>query len=229
MTQTRRDRLQEKTREEIKATARQLMGQQGTSGISIRAIAREMGLTAPALYHYYANMDALITDLLVDGFNNSADAMQAALDAAQDDASRVRDVFIAYRQWALAHTSEFELLYGNPIPGYVAPREVTIPVAARTQVILSQAVGALLQANNSDVTPVWAQMPPTVADNLTTVLQEGGFPVEAVHTAYLASMFWAQAHGIIMLELHEHISPTLGDMDAAYSQFIDSVLVQLGA
>ena len=226
---SRRSRMQQATRDEIKATARDLMSTHGTAGISIRAIAREMGITAPALYHYYENMDALITDLLVDGFNASADALQAAFDQDGTSEGKVRAIFYAYRQWALAHPSQFELLYGNPIPGYEAPRDVTVPAASRTQVILSQAIGMLMMANNKPVAPVWARVPPTVAESLTRILNDGGYPTEFMQAAYLASLFWAQAHGIIMLELHGHLPPTLGDMDAAYAQFIDSVLVQLGA
>ncbi|MAU09458.1 MAG: hypothetical protein CL607_06530 [Anaerolineaceae bacterium] len=225
----RRSRVQQATRDEIKAVARALMSEHGTAGISIRAIAREMDITAPALYHYYANMDALITDLLVDGFNASADAMQAAYEQPGTPAEKVRAIFLAYRQWALAHKSEFELLYGNPIPGYEAPKDVTIPAASRTQVILSQAIGALMMATKKPVMPVWTNVPPKVTETLTHILEEGGYPAEFMQAAYMASLFWAQGHGIIMLELHGHLTPTLGDMDAAYGQFIDSVLVQLGA
>lgn len=225
----RRSRIQQATRDEIKATTRALMSEQGTAGISIRAIAREMDITAPALYHYYANMDALITDLLVDGFNASADAMQAAYEQTGTPTEKVRAIFQAYRQWALTHKSEFELLYGNPIPGYEAPKDVTVPAASRTQVILSQAIGELMMSTDKPVMPVWANVPPKVTETLTHILEQGGYPTEFMQAAYLASLFWAQGHGIIMLELHEHLTPTLGDMDAAYNQFIDSVLVQLGA
>jgi AcrR family transcriptional regulator len=124
-----RESQRQDTREEIKAFARQQMAAEGTAALSLRAIARDMEMTAPALYRYFPSREDLITALIVDAFNALADALEAA-DAAptqQDYGSRLRAVLMAYRGWALEHPTDFQLIYGNPIPGYSAPRELTVP------------------------------------------------------------------------------------------------------
>lgn len=230
MPRTARPELQEETRQAIKATARTLMREQGTAGLSIRAIARAMNITAPALYHYYASLDALLTDLIVDAFNASADALEAALhaDAQASPADRLAALLHAYRGWALRHPVEFQLIYGNPIAGYSAPSEITVPAASRTQVLFAQALDPLLRSGGA-LNPALTHVPPTVADHLGAVLDAGGFPSEALHPAYLAMLIWAQAHGLVTLELHDHLPPSLGDVSAAYDQFIAATLAQLGA
>jgi len=78
MTDYRREKIRDITREEIKNTARQLMAEKGAAGLSIRAIAREMGMTASALYHYFSNLNGLITALIEDAFTQLADTVEAA-------------------------------------------------------------------------------------------------------------------------------------------------------
>ena len=133
MAQTRREKQHISTQEEIKQVARRLMAEQGTAALSSRMIAREMGLTAPALYHYFASRDELITALIVDAFNALADALEEARDEAATGSAREQLVqtLLTYRRWALEHPIDFQLIYGNPIPGYEAPRELTVPAAER--------------------------------------------------------------------------------------------------
>src|SRR3954454_14822783 len=133
MPPTRREQQYAATSAEIKDIARRLMAEHGTAGLSIREVAREMRMTAPALYHYFANRDALITALILDAFNALADALeQARADAATyTPVQQLKAVLIGYRAWALAHPIDFQLIYGNPIPGYEARREVTVPAVAR--------------------------------------------------------------------------------------------------
>src|SRR5262245_85809 len=123
MPPTRREKQYAATSAEIKDTARRLMAEHGTAGVSIRAIARAMGLSAPSLYHYFPNRDELITALISDAFNALADELEQVRDrTAGTAAERLMAVVLAYRSWALAHPLDFQLIYGNPIPGYVAPR-----------------------------------------------------------------------------------------------------------
>src|SRR3954454_14022131 len=99
---TRRERLQEATREEIKAVARKQMAERGAAALSLRAIAGEMGLTAPALYRYFGSRDDLITALIIDAFD-ALGATLAAMRAAQpphDYAGQFVAMLAAYRTWA---------------------------------------------------------------------------------------------------------------------------------
>jgi len=118
---------------QIKAAARRQMAEHGTAGLSLRAIARELGITAPAIYNYFPRLEDLITALIVDAFTALADAIDAAESAVESESCGPKVVAscLAYREWAIAHPMDFQLIYGNPIPGYVAPAEVTVPLARR--------------------------------------------------------------------------------------------------
>ena len=118
---------------QIKTVARQQMAEHGTAGLSLRGIAREMGITAPAIYNYFPRLDDLITALIVDAFTALADAIQAAEVAEESEkcGPKIIASCLAYREWAIGHPVDFQLIYGNPIPGYIAPAEITVPLARR--------------------------------------------------------------------------------------------------
>lgn len=211
----------------IKRTARELMREHGTSGISIRAIARELGMTAPALYYYFENMDALITVLIVDGFNGIADAMEAASITHADahPADRLLQVLLAYRQWAIDNPADFQLLYGNPIPGYHAPREVTVPAVIRGFVTIILSLQAVLDTGEVEI-PAYMLALPTVVEqtyfsiitnvNETTPEQRDVISVVSVEAMILGIHGWSQMHGLIMLEIFEHLQPVVGDTEVYF-------------
>src|SRR5215211_2916846 len=108
MPQTRRERLRDAAYAEIKSIARRQMAEQGAAALSLRAIAAAMGVTPPALYRYYKSRDELVTALIVDAYNDMADALEAAAAAhpAADYAGRFLAVALAYRAWAIAHPAD---------------------------------------------------------------------------------------------------------------------------
>lgn len=138
MALTRRERRHEETRQEIKQIARQQMAQNGTASLSLRGIASEMGMSAPSLYNYYASRDDLVTDLLMESYTHQAKALEQASASCpeQDAISCLIAAILAYRQWAVEHPTEFSLIAGNPIPGYVAPIEQTLPLGRRSTKVL---------------------------------------------------------------------------------------------
>ncbi|MDX1636618.1 MAG: TetR/AcrR family transcriptional regulator, partial [Balneolaceae bacterium] len=140
MARSRREKIRDITREEIKDTARQLMAEKGTAGLSLRAIAREMGMTASALYHYFSSLNDLITALIKDAFTQLADTIEAAGNNPDltTSAERLAAVAHAYREWALNHPVDFQLLYGNPIPGYSQPTGITYPPARRSFLVTAR-------------------------------------------------------------------------------------------
>ena len=119
---------------QIEAVARQQRAQHGTAGLSLHGIAREMGITAPAIYNYFPQLEDLITALIVDAFNAPADAMEAAevAEASERPYDKIMALCMAYQEWAVAHPTVFQLIYGNPIPGHHAPEEITIPLGSRS-------------------------------------------------------------------------------------------------
>ena len=138
MALSRRERRHEQTRQEIKQIARQQMAQQGTASLSLRGIAAEMGMSAPSLYNYYTNRDDLVTDLLVESYSHQAEALEQASAScqAQEVIPCLLTTVLAYRQWAVEHPQEFALIAGSPIPGYVAPVELTLPLGRRSVKVL---------------------------------------------------------------------------------------------
>lgn len=115
----RRDRVRAATVSEIKQTARKVLVADGVEGLSLRAIARDMGMTAPALYRYFPSREELIVALIGDLYDELADTMTAAAEAEPGDdvAGRLAAVSRAFRGWAVGHPGEFGLLFGNPVPG----------------------------------------------------------------------------------------------------------------
>src|SRR4051812_33526014 len=112
---TRRERQRAATTAEIKATARRLLVADGAGELSLRAIAREMGMTAPGLYRYFASREDLVKVLIRDLYDEVCDEMEAARDTrpADDPADRLLTVSRTFRTWSLRHPVEFELIFGN--------------------------------------------------------------------------------------------------------------------
>src|SRR3954468_1740614 len=120
---TRRERARATTIAEIKQTAIDLIRQQGTTDVRFADIARAMGMTAPALYRYYADRNELLTALITDGYGMLGSRVSDALLPLADDdvAGRWVAAATAYRDWARSEPQQFALVLGMPVPGYVAP------------------------------------------------------------------------------------------------------------
>jgi AcrR family transcriptional regulator len=158
MATTRRERIRAATIIEIKEIARRHMSEKGAAALSLRAIAREMGMTSPALYRYFDSRDDLVTALIMDAYNDFADALEAARDtcAADDHVGRLAAIAHAYRNWALASPQEYALIFGTPIPAYEAPPDVTGPVAARSMMVFLDILQAAEQSGQADFSDVHA-------------------------------------------------------------------------
>lgn len=228
---TRREQLYAATITDIKETARQLMRQHGTNGLTLREIARTMGMTAPGLYHYFANRDALITALIIDAFNALADTLEVAQSGPGTVVERLQRALLAYRAWAITNRTDFELIYGNPIPGYKAPRDTTVPAAARSLKVFAALLAEAIAQGDLVPPPAYQSVPPLLAAHFTVLAQQSvgetlaSVPVEAF---YLAVVAWPRIHGLIMLEIFEHLPPVVGDSTTFYALQIDDMLREFG-
>jgi AcrR family transcriptional regulator len=210
----------------IKETARNQIAKRGAAALSLRAIARELSITAPAIYNYFPSRDDLVTALIVDAYHSLAAALAEARDAKHEDhAASIIASANAYRGWALTHPEQYGLIFGTPIPGYHAPMEVTGPAAAESMLELIQVLDAAYQ--DGVLSP--AEPPPA----LLTLLQpwvdqlEYPGPPSVVH---LALACWAQIHGLVSLELFGHLAPTpeYGDVDALFEAEIQATVERMG-
>jgi AcrR family transcriptional regulator len=207
----RRARPEERaeTANAIKDTARALMAQHGAAGLSLRAIARALKMTAPALYYYFASLDDLITALVLDAFNGLAEAVEAVA-VSHADATPYDQLVAsleAYRQWALDHSTEFMLIFGSPIPDYEAPGELTVPAAMRSQVALGVALDRVLQAG-AQPPPHYTDLPAHIADHLRTIIaeQRGDYTPAIVS---LTLGLWTDLQGLVLMELIDHLPPAV--------------------
>jgi AcrR family transcriptional regulator len=230
MPRPRDEHARDETISQIKSIARQHMAANGTAGISLRAIARAMNVTAPAIYNYFARLDDLITALIIDAFNGLGDAVQNAITAQSDTAEQFKAGAFAYRQWALDHAADFQLIYGNPIPGYEAPADLTVPLATRPLVALYTVMFAAWQSGNVRVSPQYQQIPPTVKQFMQDLIALNFPEVAAAPTElfYLLHVGWSRIHGMVMLELFDHSPPSLGDPTAFYEHEVLNFLHELG-
>ncbi len=214
---TRRDLRREETYQAIKAAAHQQMVEGGTAAVSLRGIAAQMRMSAAAIYRYFESRDALITALILDSFNALGDALEEARHTAQGDAlARLMAVLEAYRAWAVAHPVDFQLIYGNPIPDYHAPRELTVPAVIRGFVVIVGLIEECLHSAYYAPRAPYAEIPPPVRERLVARLQQDGYAVSPL-ALYLGVVGWSQLHGIIMLELFNHLQPIVGDSAHYYT------------
>jgi AcrR family transcriptional regulator len=203
---TRRERARAATLAEIKRTALDLMREQGTTDVRFTDIARQMGMTPPALYRYYADRDELLTELITDAYDDLGREVAKARDAAPPgDVWRAWvAVAAAYRDWARREPQQFALILGMPVPGYAAPDEGPTTEAAKramgqlAELFLTAArAGALRRPLLETATPAMAACAAEKHPEL-----EGVLPPETFQAMIHA---WAALHGITSLEAYGHL------------------------
>jgi AcrR family transcriptional regulator len=198
-----RDRRRAETVREIKdATLRQL-GDAGPGGMSLRGVARSLGMTVQSLYHYFDSREALLTELVADAHHALADAVQAAADAARarPPVERRLAATQAFRVWALANRSAFLLLYGTPVPGFEPLAEGGTGPAAR------RLAGPFVEVVFAGWTPdEIAAVPPPAGEEPLPGPRDTGIPLPPGALVLLVELR-ARMHGLVMLELLGHLHP----------------------
>jgi AcrR family transcriptional regulator len=217
-----RARVRAELTREIVDAARRHLAVDGAAGLSLRAVARELGMASSAVYRYFASRDELLTALIVDAY----DAIGAAAEEAEaavprtDLRDRWRAACRAARDWALAHPHEYALVYGSPVPGYAAP-EATIGPAARVGMVLCRVIADGVTAGAVEPGPASADdvLEPDLAERL-------GLPSGTAARAVLA---WSSLFGAINFELFGHTHNVVADhsrhFDAAVEHLADLVLL----
>ncbi|WP_239004124.1 TetR/AcrR family transcriptional regulator [Nocardia panacis] len=222
---SRRERLRAQTVEEIRSIALRLLAEGGPDAISLRAIAREMGMTAGAIYGYYATRDDLITTLIAEVYGDLVDTAEAARDRvpAADPAGRVIAWGETVRGWALAHPAGFRLIYGDPVLGYQPPPGG--PAAEAEGRACSGLVG-LVEAAWPTAAPLQSAGSVAWSDFdeglVTHVRQE--FPSLPPHALALSLRMWGRMHGLVALEIYGHLRPQSQDPAKLYrAEMLDLV------
>lgn len=219
---TPRQRARERTLAEVKQLALAQLAREGSSGLSLRELARELGVVSSAIYRYVPSRDELLTQLIVDAYNALGDAAEAA-----DRRCRRRDlrgrwfaVGRAVRRWGAAHPAEWALLYGSPVPGYAAPPERTVGPGGRVALLLLR----LLVDVEASAPPLAASPPltPALKRDLERVRATAGAQISDDRLA-AGVLAWTALFGMVSFELFGQYRNTI-DHPAA---FLDHELARL--
>ncbi|MEU4611524.1 TetR/AcrR family transcriptional regulator [Streptomyces umbrinus] len=208
-TTTPRERYRAQVRTEIKERAWEQIATAGATALSLNAIAKQMGMSGPALYRYFAGRDELITELIRDAYGSLADALRTAAESGADLAALAH----ALREWALADPHRYFLIYGTPVPGYHAPDDVT-GIAKGIMATLLDACAAL--PSDGPATPFDTHL-------------EGHRQWAAGHPAPPAALhrglaLWTRLHGVLSLELAGHFNGMGFDPTLLYEAELDDLL-----
>ncbi len=225
----RRDRHREETINEIKQIARRQLAEDGPAGISLRGIAREMGMTAPGLYRYYASLDELITALIVDCYDEVVSAIEQARDVlpAENLGGRLHEASRAFRTWSVEHPVEFGLIFGAPLPGYAQPPQGPLEEAGARFAGVFRDLFTLMWARRPFPVPDGATIDPRLMEQLAAYAARTGarLPPTAVYV-FLAC--WVRIYGAVAMEVFGRIKWAVEDGGALFETELGQLSGLLG-
>ena len=225
----RRERLRAEAVEQIKAAALDQLRTEGAAGLSLRAVARAVGMSSPGLYRYYASRDELLTALITDVYDDLAQALERARDAAGPGlTARLRAVCLAYYDWSETHRSEFSLVFGPPVPTYTAPPDGSTTTAAQRfggvfTGLLAEAWGeAADRVHRPPLLPLRPDAPRGIG--AAPLPDDPRFPG-------VATRLWSRLHGVLALGLFGHLLPQVvapTGVRTLYEAEVEDALAALG-
>lgn len=222
-----RGRARAELTQQIKDVARSHLASAGAAGLSLRAVAREVGLVSSAVYRYFPSRDELLTALILDAYSAVADAAERAERGVRrtDLERRFLATCHGMRGWALDHPHEYALIFGSPVPGYAAPTD-TVDPAARIPLLLLGILGDAAASGRS-VDPPPSPLPRPVRADLRALREE---LAPALDDAWLvhALRTWAQLVGLISFELFGHLHGAVRDFPAHFDLQMRAVAADLG-
>ena len=182
-------------RERILEAAWRQIAREGAPALALRAIARDLGIAAPSIYNHFSDRDALVTALILEAYESLGSHQLAAGEGLDplDCKSRLFTIGRAYWDWALEYPQRYHLIFGTPIPGYVAPLESIAPVAARALTALNSVVEDASKAGKLKV------------EGLLDSSADQGSSEKIYLTAAL--LIWTRVHGLVSIEISKNFPP----------------------
>jgi AcrR family transcriptional regulator len=190
-----RERYRAQVRSEVKQAALRQLAESGPAGLSVSAIGKQLGVSGPALYRYFASRDELLTELVIDAYHDLAGALADAVGQVPSSPAQAQLEALArsYRAWALAQPHRYRLLFGPPLPGYDAHAQRLVEAAQRAMNVLAGILPGLGQTT---------QAPPgqPLASQLSAWARAHGLGIDPA-TALQAVLIWSRLHGFVSLEI----------------------------
>jgi AcrR family transcriptional regulator len=232
---TRRERVRAATVEEIKTTARSLLVDEGPESVTLRAIAREMGMTAPALYRYFDSHDALLRAVVADIYDELADALEKVRDRLPEDdpGGRLLAMSREFREWGVRHQREFGLVFATPISGGLDVPSPLDKAGSRFGAAFIEAFFQLFKARPFPV-PADDQLSFALRDQLedyrNVLCDQIGDKVRHIPLGAFDAFLrcWVQLYGFVALEVFEHLTFALVDAEPAFESNLAYMAAQLG-
>jgi AcrR family transcriptional regulator len=211
--------------EAIKETAWRLIAEFGASALSLRAIARSLKITAPAIYNYFPDRDALVTALTIDAFTSFGDVQLKARDSfpAAQLLERFHAIGLAYRAWALSYPQRYQLIFGTPIPGYEQQQMAIIPSATRSISALVSVIDDIRIAgklNCEDFPELQPGYEAQLSAMKTCTLNYHSL------SHGVALIVWSRVHGLVSLEIGGRLPPFGVTGDDLYHYEMQSIAKQ---
>ena len=221
---TARERVRAEITTEILDAARGYLATDGAPALSLRAIARDLGMASSALYRYFRSRDELLTRLIIDAYDSlgvAAEVREETIDR-DDLAARFTAICDAVRGWALDHPNEYALIYGSPVPGYVAPADTVQPAIRVTTLLLRIVVDAAAAGRTAARD---AQDAPAQRAAIALAPIRSHLPAEVpASMVQRALMVWTNLFGAVSFELygqlHEVVGEDPGDRDAFFAECV---------
>ncbi|WP_433158144.1 TetR/AcrR family transcriptional regulator [Kribbella sp. CA-247076] len=221
-----RRRFRSQIRGEVKEAALRQLSEGGPQALSINAIAKELGVSGPALYRYFASRDDLLTELVTDAYHDFAVALEAGTPPAGDvpPADRLRAFAAAYRRWATTEPHRYRLLFAAPLPGYDAQSERLVNASREGMQVLLDVLAPLTPAGDEDgVHPLRGQ--------LQQWSDSRELPGITPRLALRAVTTWSRLHGLASLEIESNFASMGLDPELIFEAEVDALLdspAQLG-
>ncbi|SNR24567.1 TetR/AcrR family transcriptional regulator [Blastococcus mobilis] len=212
-----RARHREQVRAEIQAHAWEQIAAAGPSAVSLRAIAKQMGMTAPALYRYFTSRDDLLSSLIRATHQELAEIVEATVSTDDLPEDRLRHIAAVFRRWATSHPDRYLLAHGTFLPGYAVPPEIT----TLTHRILTPALSAFLEleARHAAAAARTAALIGRRPD-----CDHCGRAQRASRALRRSVTFWTRLHGVLSRELAGHLGGIDVDAERLYEQETDSAI-----
>ncbi|KJV02273.1 WHG domain-containing protein [Rhodococcus fascians] len=215
MASTPRTRARAQTLSDITRIGREHLAADGAAALSLRAVARDLGVVSSAVYRYVSSRDELLTLLVVDAYSELGDEVDAAVDAADGPADKFRALSRAVRRWGLREPARYALLFGSPVPGYHAPAEQTTGPGTRVITTLVAVLQSAWDIRRPDI-----ESAPTELASLHASFEDiraqmdMDLPDELIA---LGVMVWASLFGAINFDVFDQYgATTFADRDALF-------------